>query len=211
MIKLSCLRTLGRTSVKILFLGYTKNGIIDFLRTEGHRVVTTEQEFSFKEIEETDPAWIITYGYRHIIKKPTIAEYRNRIINLHISYLPWNRGVSPNLWSFLEDSKKGVTIHYLDEGIDTGDILAQKEVEFDADETLKSSYMKLRETMEFLFIECWPDISIGRTVPVEQDLEGGSYHSIADTDKVVEQLGLKDWGIKVAELQVIKAAGVLKK
>ena len=65
---------------------------------------------------------------------------------MHISLLPWNRGYHPNIWSFLEDTPKGVTIHYINEGIDTGDIIVQKEIVIDEDkETLKSSYEILHE------------------------------------------------------------------
>ncbi len=56
------------------------------------------------------------------------------IINLHISFLPWNRGAHPNFWSFYDDTPKGVTIHLIDEGIDTGAIIYQKEITFDRNE-----------------------------------------------------------------------------
>ena len=52
-----------------------------------------------------------------------------RAINLHISYLPWNRGADPNLWSAV-GMPKGVTIHYINDGFDTGDILFQKAILF---------------------------------------------------------------------------------
>ena len=38
---------------------------------------------------------------------------------MHISYLPFNRGAHPNYWSFKDNSPKGVTIHFIDNGIDT--------------------------------------------------------------------------------------------
>lgn len=53
------------------------------------------------------------------------------VLNLHISYLPWNRGANPNFWSFVENTKKGVTIHEIDEKLDKGKILLRKELEFD--------------------------------------------------------------------------------
>ena len=60
------------------------------------------------------------------------------------------------MWSFLEDTPKGVTIHYIDEGIDTGDIIVQKEVFIDEDkETLKSSYEILNKEIQALFKENW--------------------------------------------------------
>ena len=67
---------------------------------------------------------------------------------MHISYLPYNRGFYLNFWSFIDNTKKGVTIHYIDEGIDTGDIIFQKEV-FSNEKT----YNKLKQEIEDFFIE----------------------------------------------------------
>ena len=84
---------------------------------------------------------------------------KNNIINLHISLLPWNRGAYPNVWSFLEDTPKGVTIYIIDEGVDTGSILAQEEIYIDENiETLRSSYEKLHREIQALFREKWVEI-----------------------------------------------------
>ena len=55
---------------------------------------------------------------------------KNNIINLHISYLPYNRGAHPNFWSFVENTPSGVSIHQVDSGIDTGKIVIQKQINF---------------------------------------------------------------------------------
>lgn len=46
-------------------------------------------------------------------------------MNLHISYLPWNKGADPNFWSCIDGTPAGVTLHHIDAGVDTGDIIAQ--------------------------------------------------------------------------------------
>ncbi len=124
--------------------------------------------------------WLISYGYRHILKKEILDLFPDRAINLHISYLPWNRGADPNLWSFLEDTPKGVTIHYMDEGLDTGDIIYQQEVEMDEDDTLATSYQKLSDAIEGLFIEKWESILSGDCPRIPQGQ--GSYHRSSDKD-----------------------------
>lgn len=109
---------------------------------------------------------IVSHGYRHILG-PQVFNLVPAI-NCHISLLPWNRGASPNYWSWKEGTPKGVTIHEVDKGIDTGAILVQREVRFAPGHTLKTSYDKLQAALFDLFIEHWPDF-------------GGSYHSIAQT------------------------------
>jgi methionyl-tRNA formyltransferase len=50
-------------------------------------------------------------------------------LNFHPSLLPFNRGKHPTFWNIIEEAPYGVTIHFVDEGIDTGDIIFQKEIE----------------------------------------------------------------------------------
>lgn len=85
---------------------------------------------------------------------------QGQIFNLHISLLPYNREASPNFFSFIENTSKGVTIHQIDEGLDTGPILAQNELFFDeSKETFASGYEKLILEIQMLFKENWSSIS----------------------------------------------------
>lgn len=113
--------------------------------------------------------FVISYNYRHIIKKDIIDLFPHKIINLHISLLPWNKGASPNLWSFIEETPSGVTIHEIDEGMDTGDILLQREIVFDHEtETLESSYEKSHALITDLFRDNWHKIKDGLIEPRSQ-------------------------------------------
>ena len=103
--------------------------------------------------------FIVSYGYSKIIKKDIIEAYKDSIINLHISFLPFNKGAHPNLWSHIEKTKTGVTIHKIDEGIDTGEILFRKEVIINTQKhTFNSSYNLLRKEIEILFQKNWGKI-----------------------------------------------------
>jgi methionyl-tRNA formyltransferase len=130
----------------------------------------------FSEVE-----FIVSYNYLPIVRPDVIALFPRRIINLHISLLPWNRGISPNIWSFLEGTPAGVTIHEIDAGVDTGDILLQREIVFDYDrETLKSSYEKSHELIGQLFRDNWHELKNGTIMPTPQG-EGGSLHRRKDS------------------------------
>jgi methionyl-tRNA formyltransferase len=67
---------------------------------------------------------------KKIINEDLVNKLKNPIINLHIGYLPFNRGFHPNLWSFLENTPSGVTIHEIDKGLNTGPIILQKQINF---------------------------------------------------------------------------------
>lgn len=138
--------------MKILFLGPEDSPLINWLQEQGEEVLQTAAKLSIQFVQEQRFSFLVSYGYRHILKKEILDLFPEKAVNMHISYLPWNRGADPNFWSFVEDTPKGVTIHYLDEGVDTGDIIVQKKVEFDLErETLATSYEKLQEEIQDLF------------------------------------------------------------
>lgn len=154
---------------KIVFFGsgsYTIP-IIEILLKHGLvLVVTTEQEGSFvnylkknnipvlisnfdnqKDIEQLvklKPTLGILASYGEILKKNVIETFPKGIINIHPSLLPHHKGSTPIQTTILNGDKvTGVTIHYLDEIIDHGPILAQKEYQLIGDETLKFLKEKL--------------------------------------------------------------------
>lgn len=174
--------------MKILYLG-PKNKILEVLQ---HLHDVTQTEDTINDLSRYD--WVISYGYRHILKKQHIESAKNPIINLHISFLPYNRGADPNYWSWVEDTPKGVTIHEIDEGIDTGDIFIQKQVAFDDNETLSSSYNKLKNEIEALFINSFDDIFKGNFKKIKQKGKGTMHYK-------KDFPGVKSWDIPVSELK----------
>lgn len=145
-----------------------------------YEVVLYHDKVTPEYIKELNPEIVISYNYSHIVKEDVIDLMGDKIINMHCSLLPWNKGASPNLWSFIDDTPKGVTIHVLEKGLDTGRLLLQEEVTFDEEtETLASSYNKLQETIVDLLVSNLEDILDGNIVPKEQKGEG-SYHRTSD-------------------------------
>lgn len=186
--------------MNILFLGYHENPVIDFLKIDNF-VVTCNDKVSPEFVKSFD--YVVSYGYTHILKKNVIDACRAGIINLHISYLPWNRGMYPNFWSFVEDTKKGVSIHFIDEGIDTGDIIFQKEVVFDDEDTLQKTYYRLRQEIEKLFIKNWQNIVSGNYVRMKQ-MGTGSFHLKKDLESYELPNG---WQTEISKLKELKKRG----
>ena len=184
--------------MNILLLGAPNNLITSYLNAKGEKCFNYEKKILIKSkiLDEVD--FIISYGYRHIIGKDVIKKFHKKIINLHISYLPWNRGSDPNLWSFLEDTPKGVSIHFVDEGLDTGDLIAQHLIDLSPDDTLRSSYNRLTRAIESLFIKEWPRISSGKVKGKPQSGKG-TYHGRVDF-KAVEHLLTESWDTPVKQL-----------
>ncbi len=172
---------LNNLSKKILFLGYGKEKtiLIDELIKIGCKVDWTEN----KHFSASDYDLIISFGYKYIIKKEVISTFNMPIINLHISYLPWNKGAHPNFWSFYDCTPSGITIHLIDEGIDTGPIIYQRYINFEESEiTFKQTYNRLVKEIEKLFMANIKNIITGKYTPKEQRREG-SYHKSSELPK----------------------------
>ena len=186
--------------MKILYLGPPNEKISAIIRGNQHEIVARELPIDVPFLKESQIDFVVSFGYRHIIKYDVLNYLRDRIINMHISYLPWNRGADPNLWSFLEDTPKGVTIHFMDEGIDTGDIIAQKELFFDCDHaTLATTYAQLQAEMISLFRETWPLIDIRGGAIHRRQPAKGTCHRLSDKRYFMRLLA-RGWETPVSDI-----------
>jgi methionyl-tRNA formyltransferase len=170
--------------------------LIEFFENDGDKVIQTEAKIDIFDLSKVD--WIVSYDYRHIITKEQIKAVNGQAINCHISYLPWNRGADPNLWSFIDNTPKGVTIHYIDDGLDTGDIIFQKQVKFAGEgHTLSTTYNQLHLLMDSALKATWDIIKIGNVKGKKQEGKG-SYHRSSDKEKILLPDG---WNTKVIDLR----------
>lgn len=166
---------------KILFLGYSREqtSLVDDLVSKKCEVWHTDEKIQ----STVGYDLVISYGYRHILKKEIIESSKAPIVNLHISYLPWNRGAHPNFWSFYECTPSGVSIHLIDEGVDTGAIIYQRYVNFDKEEdTFSKTYKKLIVEIEKLFRDNIDELISKKFIATPQRRKG-SYHSVANLPK----------------------------
>ena len=162
----------------ILFLGYDNSQTIlinELLKKDCNVSLSSSM---IKTVENYD--LVISFGYRHIIKEEILNNIKIPIVNLHISYLPWNRGAHPNFWSFFDATPTGVSIHLVDKGIDTGPIIAQKLVNFDTrNMNFKQTYLILKNEVEKLFLENIDEI-INKTFKVMVQKNKGTFHRKSD-------------------------------
>ena len=187
---------------RILFLGYdqTQTTLIDALIANKCAVDHTADKID--TIKGYD--CVISYGYRHILKQSTIDGFECPVFNLHISYLPYNRGAHPNFWSFYDNTPSGVTIHLIDSGIDTGPIVKQKYVNFkESDDTFVKTYSVLIKNMEDLFLEFLPSLLTDTWTAKPQRGKGTIYY-VKDLPS-----NFSGWNAKILdELERLDAEGL---
>ena len=164
---------------KITFLGYGKDEtrLIYELEKRDCIVKRFNQKISSNDVKESD--LIICFGYRYILDNKFISQCRCPIVNLHISYLPFNRGAHPNFWSFYDDTPSGVSIHLIDKGIDTGPILFQKKINFVNEKTFVETYKRLFIEIEDLFVKNI-ELIIQKNWSEKNQVGKGSFHTSKD-------------------------------
>ncbi|OMI28783.1 phosphoribosylglycinamide formyltransferase [Bacillus haynesii] len=98
--------------------------------------------------------WIVLAGYMRLIGDTLLSAYRNKIINIHPSLLPAFPGIDAIGQAYRAGVKvAGITVHYVDEGMDTGPIIAQRAVELEKSETLASLEKKIHKLEHELYPE----------------------------------------------------------
>jgi methionyl-tRNA formyltransferase len=120
----------------------------------------------------------------YVLRPELISLFPGGVLNLHAAYLPYNRGQYPNVWSIVEGTPAGVTLHYVDAGIDTGDIVAQREVAVEPADTGETLFRKLEQASVELFRESWGEVRSGKAARRPQPRGAGTYHRTRDVERI---------------------------
>jgi len=121
-------------------------------------------------LEKTQPDAIIVVGYGRIVPPWMLALPKHGNINLHGSLLPKYRGAAPIQWAIAEGEKvSGVTSMRLNEGLDTGDILLQRELAIAPDDTAITYGQRLSMIGAELMVETLRKLENGKLKPQPQD------------------------------------------
>lgn len=118
-------------------------------------------------------------------------------INLHGSLLPRYRGAAPIQWAIIRGERRtGVTTFFIDEGMDTGNLILQREVEIGGDETAGQLHDRLAQIGAEVLMETVEQIAQGKAAQMKQD------DSIATpAPKLKKEDGLIDWSKKAIDIK----------
>lgn len=122
--------------------------------------------------------------FGHILRKPILDLFPRGVVNLHTSLLPLNRGSYPNVWTIVDQTAAGVSMHLIDEGVDTGAILAQKEIELCPSDTGLTLNQRLESAVIDLFRNNWDKFISGQLKPQPQNDTLSSVHRASDTSQI---------------------------
>lgn len=134
---------------------------------------------AFSILTEINPDIIVVVAYGKILPKEILSLPKYGCINGHASLLPKLRGASPIQWAIVTGERQtGVTVMQMDEGMDTGDILAVENTDITDDDTSESLFDRLSVITADLISKTICDIENGRVTPIKQDESKATYAPI---------------------------------
>lgn len=147
-------------------------------------------------LKEKNIDYIVVVAFGQLIKEKLLEEYKNKIINLHPSSLPKYRGSSPVQFSLLNgDKKTNASAMLIEKGMDSGDILNQKEVEIKAEDDFTSLSEKLSKIGSEVILESvlnYDEFMKNRT---KQDNDKATF-----TKKITKEMGKIDFNQSKEEI-----------
>jgi methionyl-tRNA formyltransferase len=140
------------------------------------RILDVSSDCFFEKLKQLNPQLIVVCHFQKLIQKRIIELPEMGCINLHPSLLPNYRGMSPQHWPIiLGDKVTGITVHFIDVGVDTGDIIIQKSVEIEDNETVFHLQTKFKIIYAYIVIEAIKKIVSGSKLFIKQSHLIGSY------------------------------------
>lgn len=157
--------------------------------------VKVKEEGFIQKLEEIAPDIIVVVAFGQLLTESILNLPKYGCVNVHASLLPRLRGAAPIQWSVIDgDKESGVTIQFMEKGLDTGDVIAKTVLTLDEKETGGSLYDKLMYAGAKLLVETLPKIEQGAVVREKQDDSKSTYAKRLD-----KKLGKLDFTTQTAE------------
>lgn len=153
-------------------------------------------EESIEKLKSLNLDLMVVVAYGQILSKEVLEIPTHGCINVHASLLPKLRGAAPTNWAIVRGhSVSGVTIMQMDEGLDTGDMLAKDDIVITDDMTAGQLHDNLKEMGARLLQKTLKDIENGTLLPVKQKEEESTYAPMMDKKMAAIEWDNKAWEI----------------
>lgn len=143
-----------------------------------------EPSDKINKIKQHKVELLISAGYPHILPEDVLKIPEKGAINLHPSYLPYGRGKHHNIWALVNDEPAGVSIHYMNEKLDGGPIIARQKVPTYPEDTGRDLFDRLINAQVNLLVDEWESIIDGSADCISNQPVEGTYYSQADFEQL---------------------------
>lgn len=133
-------------------------------------------------LKKMDLDLIILAWWPYILKESLLEIPKIGCLNFHPSYLPYNKGKDPNFWAIAEDTPFGVSLHFVNMKIDSGNIAFQSAIDKSWEDTGKTLYERALKEIVKLFKDNFQQIKSGKIPRKSQDFSYVSFHKRSELD-----------------------------
>lgn len=135
-----------------------------------HKIANINEPDSLELLRALDLDWLFIIGWSQIAGPDVLASARRGVLGMHPTLLPEGRGRASIPWAILKRlDRTGVTLFRLDEGMDTGPIIAQQVIPLESDETATALYERVVDAHRALLRRVWPNLEADTVVERVQD------------------------------------------
>ncbi|QXE88086.1 formyltransferase [Geomonas nitrogeniifigens] len=147
-------------------------------------------------LAELSPDFLLSFYYRNMITPEVLSLAGRGALNMHGSYLPKYRGRVPVNWAVIKgETSTGVTLHYMVEKPDAGEIVDQERVEIAFEDTAFDVFNKVTEAAVEVLRRSWPQLIEGSAPRIPMDLKAGNYCGGRRPED-----GRIDWNLSAVEI-----------
>jgi methionyl-tRNA formyltransferase len=147
--------------------------------------------------------YLLSVHFPYLFPPAVLAVPTSGTLNIHPAFLPFNRGWHTATWAILENTPIGATLHWVDEGVDSGDVALQRRVDVRPDDTGDKLYKRVLEAEIELLREALPLLKSGKLPRTPQDGQG-TFHRKSDVQSV-RRLELTRNGPVFATIDLLRA------
>ena len=147
--------------------------------------------------------YIIGIHFPYLIPTEILTIPKIGVLNLHPAYLPFNKGWHTPSWAIMEGYPYGATLHFMEEALDEGDIIHQKEIEVLPIDTANSLYQRVLKLEENVFFEAFDSLS-SLNPNRKKQLDKGSSHQKKEL-KAIQEINISENGNALNLINKIRA------
>lgn len=130
---------------------------------------------SIEILKSLNVDYFIGIHFPYLIPKEVLIIPKIGVLNLHPSFLPYNKGWNTPSWAILDKTPYGATLHFMDQTLDDGDIIHQKRIDVLPDDTANSLYKKTLKLEEEVFFEAFDELISLKPSRQKQISKGTAY------------------------------------
>jgi methionyl-tRNA formyltransferase len=148
--------------------------------------VANHNDSTCRELLEAEKPEVLSLGGTRIIKPSILETPRRATVNAHPGLLPWLRGSASVGWALYKDMPQGATVHFIDPGIDTGDIIARRKLPVSRRDTYESINARIATLAGELMAEALTFLANGEAPREPQDRNVGETFKVIPDDLLEE-------------------------